>query len=240
MSNSSLPKVTLYSDWWAVPNPWKGGYGIILQYKDIKKEFSQGYTLSTNNRMELTGVITGLWKLTKKSQVEVYTDSQYTINGIEKWWAQKWQSNNWMRTKTQKATNADLWEKLLLLVEKHEVTFHWVKWHNGHPENERCDELATLALEWNNLIEDTWFNWEEQAVLTKKSKFTTPPAQKTTWKKTKVSQEWDTCWKCGTAVIKKIPKKKKLKPWQTFYYEYFLYCPWCSTNYMIEAWKREL
>ncbi|PIE85153.1 ribonuclease HI [Candidatus Gracilibacteria bacterium] len=159
--NLNLPEVELYSDGGAVPNPGRGGYGVILSYKGIKKEFSKGYKKSTNNRMELTGVIVGLSKLKQKSRVQVYTDSQYTINGIKKGWAEKWRSNNWYRTKNKKALNSDLWEKLLLLLDKHDVSFNWVKGHNGHKENERCDELATLALNNKNLIEDEGFEDNE-------------------------------------------------------------------------------
>ena len=100
-------------------------------------------------------------KLKKKSIVNLHTDSQYTINGIEKWWAKKWKANDWMRTKSEKATNHDLWEKLLILVEKHEVRFHWVKWHNWHEENERCDELAVIAAQGDNLkIDEVFENYE--------------------------------------------------------------------------------
>jgi len=123
-----LKQVDIYSDGWARPNPGPGGYWIIMSYKWIKKEFSSWFKMTTNNRMELTGVITGLSKLKEKSRVNIFTDSQYTINWIEKWWAKKWEDNNWMRTKKEKATNHDLWKKLLKLVWKHEVKFHWVKW----------------------------------------------------------------------------------------------------------------
>ena len=235
---SLLPKVTLYSDWWAAPNPWKAGYGIILCYKDIKKEFNQWYTLSTNNRMEMMWVITGLSKLNTKSSVEVYTDSQYTINGIEKWWAKKWKSNDWMRTKTEKATNHDLWKILLELTEKHTVRFHWVKWHNGHIENERCDELATLALNSDDLIVDEGFTWEAAAPKTKWEQITNILSKNKNTNK--ISQHWDICGKCNTPVEKKIPKKKKLKPTQTFYYEYFFTCPGCKTNYMVPEGKRNV
>ena len=397
----SLPHVQLYSDWWAAPNPWKAGCWIILCYKDIKKEFSQWYTISTNNRMEMTWVITGLSKLKTHSYVDVYTDSQYTINGIEKWWAKKWKANNWMRTSSQKATNYDLWEILLTLVEKHTVKFHWVKWHNWHIENERCDELATLALNSADVIEDSGFqsaevqplplsphpqplsfggegsqydwvqiflspaisssysirkselqspwyifelakdfrknqtqteqklwdilrnNWinnlkfrrqhpigryiadfyceslkiiieldwkihndtiqkeydaernalitsygfniiriqndiilnnqSNQNILLLTNIMCYPPLlqrrgvrgegeQKIlkTKNTNKISASWDMCWKCNTPVEKKIPKKKKLKPTQTFYYEYFFFCPWCKTNYMVPEGKREV
>jgi ribonuclease HI len=141
-----LPEVDIFSDWWARPNPGPWGYWVVMKYKWVIKEFSWFEDNTTNNRMELTGAIIWLEKLTKKSKVNLHTDSQYTINGIEKWWAIKWRENNWMRTKSEKATNYDLWERLLNIVEKHEVKFHWVKWHNWHIENERCDELATEAI----------------------------------------------------------------------------------------------
>ncbi len=231
-----LPKVELYSDWWAAPNPWKAGYGIILCYKDIRKEFNQWYKISTNNRMEMTGVITGLSKLKTKSQVDVYTDSSYTINWIEKWWAAKWKQNNWMRTSSQKAINYDLWEILLELTQKHEVTFHWVKWHNWHVENERCDELATLALNSDDLIEDEGFKWEVASTQNDPITKILSKCKNTN----KISKDWDICWKCNTPVVKTIPKKKKLKPEQKFYYEYFFNCPWCKTNYMVPEGKREI
>ncbi len=240
--NSPLPHVKLYSDWWAVPNPWKAWYGIILCYKNIQKEFFQWYTLSTNNRMEMTGVITGLSKLKTQSRVDIYTDSQYTINWIQKWWAQKWKENNWMRTKNEQATNHDLWNQLLELTSKHEVTFHWVKWHAWHVENERCDELATTALEGNNLIED------EGYIIKDSSSVSSPEGEENTNTRglikkkntNKISKQWDICWKCNTPVIKKIPKKKQHKPEQTFYYEYFFNCPGCKTNYMVPEGKREI
>jgi ribonuclease HI len=155
-----LPKVFIFSDWWARPNPWVWGYGIILCYKDIKKEFSWWYKMTTNNRMELTWVIKALEKLKTKSEVDIFTDSKYTIDWIEKWWAKKWKLNNWYRKWRKKAINYDLWDKLLGLVEQHIVKFHWVKWHNWHVENERCDELATLALQKKRLLVDKWYKEE--------------------------------------------------------------------------------
>jgi len=233
----NIPKVEIYSDWWSVPNPWKWWYWVILCHKWIKKEFSQGFKVTTNNRMELTWVIVWLSKLKTKSQVEIFTDSQYTINGIKKWWAEKWKKNNWYRTKSEKAVNADLWEKLLALSKIHKINFNWVKWHSWHIENERCDELATLAINSWNLIDDKWF---------KSSKLTPLFTEKKDEKKqlinkkntNKIEKSWDVCWKCWESVIKKIPKKKKLKPSQTFYYEYFFYCSWCWTNYMTNEWKK--
>ena len=240
----NLPKVTIHSDWWARPNPWVWGYWVILSYKDIKKEFSKWYKMTTNNRMELMWAITGLEKLKKKSQVDLYTDSQYTINWIEKWWAVNWKAKNWMRTKSQKAVNYDLWDRLLKVVEKHEVRFHWVKWHNWHEENERCDELATEALKWKKLLEDNWFDWEvKQTNLLDNKKNKEKELIKvlnenlsTEQKKMKITKNWQACKKCGTPVEKKIPKKKNTKN-KSFYYEYYLSCPWCKTMYMVDDAK---
>ncbi len=114
--------------------------------------------------MELLGAITGLKQLKMKSKVSMFTDSQYTINGIQKGWAKKWRANNWFRTGSQKAVNADLWEELLSLTEQHEVTFHWVKGHNGHIENEFCDEMATLAMQAKDLLADEGFKETEEKI----------------------------------------------------------------------------
>ena len=233
----TLPKVDIYSDWGARPNPWPGWYGIIMCYKWVRKEFSWFEDNTTNNRMELTGVITGLKKLKTKSRVNIYTDSQYTINWIEKWWAQKWKENNWMRTKSEKATNHDLWEKLLVLLEKHNVKFHWVKWHNGHDENERCDELAT-----NEILKNTKNPSQsplvrgEVATVVDKQKLIQEVLNENVDKSIKITKEWQACRKCWTKVEKRIPKKKNTKN-KSYYYKYYLACPWCNTNYFMDDAK---
>ena len=135
-------EVTLYSDGSSRGNPGPGGYGVILRYKGVSKELSGGEERTTNNRMELTAVITGLSALKEPCAVTLYSDSKYIIDAIQKGWAKKWRANGWMRNAKDPALNPDLWEKLLDLLEKHEVTFVWVKGHAGHPENERCDQLA--------------------------------------------------------------------------------------------------
>jgi len=239
----NIPEVELFSDGWANPNPGKWWYWIILSCRWVKKEFSQWYTLTTNNRMELTWVITWLSKLKTRSKVQVYTDSQYTINWIEKWWAEKWKANNWYRTKVEKATNFDLWEILIDLIPKHEVKFTWVKWHNWHIENERCDELATLAMESDNLIEDKNYVPNESDQLTLTDTNNKDKIIKTLWKwdkSIKVTKEWDKCRKCLNKVIKKFPKHTQKTLEKKYYYEYFLSCPYCKTNYMIEDWKRDI
>lgn len=221
-----LPIVDIYSDGWARPNPWPWGYWVVMKYKWITKEFSWFDKHTTNNRMELTWAIIGLEKLNKKSKVNLYTDSSYVVNWIEKWRAKKWKENNWLRTKSEKAVNHDLWERLLIISEKHDVKFNWVKWHNGHEENERCDELAT-----EQILENTWwidFNTKEDLI----KKVLNKDVDKTI----KITTEWQECRKCWIKVEKKIPKKKSTKN-KSYYYKYFLSCPWCKTNYFVDEAK---
>ena len=137
-------RVTIYTDGACSGNPGPGGYGAILMYGGHKKELSGGEKLTTNNRMELMGVITALKALNRPCQVDLYTDSPYVVNGIEKGWTRKWQSNGWMRNKKEKAMNPELWQELLDLLEIHEVSFHWVKGHAENPYNNRCDEIAVM------------------------------------------------------------------------------------------------
>lgn len=234
-SEELIPEINIYSDGGAEPNPGKGGFGVIMTFNEYKKEFYQGYLLTTNNRMELMGVIFALEKLKKTSKVNVYTDSQYVINGIEKGWAKKWKSNNWFRTKTEKAINYDLWDRLLDLISTHEsVTFHWVKGHAGHTENERCDQLADLALNGNNLLNDIGYDPTNKNVSQQNQTGKTGQNQNTG----KILKDGDSCRKCNTSVIKKQPKKKTLKPNQEYYFDFYLFCPSCKTMYMVEEAKR--
>ncbi len=137
-----MKKVEIFTDGACSGNPGPGGYGVILKYKGSEKELSGGERETTNNRMELTAVITGLSALKEPCEVELYSDSKYIIDAVTKGWAKKWQANGWIKGDKKPALNSDLWEKLLLLLEVHKVNFIWVKGHAGHPENERCDKLA--------------------------------------------------------------------------------------------------
>ena len=139
-----MKKVEIFTDGACSGNPGPGGYGVILRYGEHEKELSGGEAETTNNRMELTAAIEGLGCLKERCEVTLYSDSKYLIDAIEKGWVYKWRENGWMRNKKEKAQNPDLWEKLLDLLKKHEVEFVWVKGHDGHPENERCDKLAVL------------------------------------------------------------------------------------------------
>ncbi len=135
-------KVTIYTDGACSGNPGPGGWGAVLVSDKHEKELSGGEENTTNNRMELTAVISALSALKRPCDVTVYTDSKYVVDAIEKGWAKKWQSNNWMRSNKDKALNPDLWQQLLDKLNIHNVSFIWVKGHAGHEFNERCDKLA--------------------------------------------------------------------------------------------------
>ena len=140
-----MKKVKIYTDGACLGNPGIGGYGAILKYNGHKKEISGGYENTTNNRMEITAVIEALKLLKEPCDITIYSDSQYVCNAITKGWAKSWETKGWMRNKKEPALNADLWKKLLELIENHKVELVWVKGHAGHPENERCDALAVEA-----------------------------------------------------------------------------------------------
>ena len=135
-------RVEIFTDGACSGNPGPGGYGAILKYGEHIKELSGGEEQTTNNRMELTAVIVALSALKEPCLVILTTDSKYVVDGIEKGWAKSWRENGWIKKDKKPALNPDLWGKLLDLLEIHEVNFNWVKGHAGHPENERCDELA--------------------------------------------------------------------------------------------------
>lgn len=137
--------VTLYTDGGALGNPGPGGYGAVLIYRGHRKELSGGFRLTTNNRMEIMAAIAGLRALKGRCAVAVYTDSQYLANAMTRGWAKRWRAGGWMRNKTDRALNSDLWQQLLDLCDRHDVTFSWLRGHAGTAENEHCDELARQA-----------------------------------------------------------------------------------------------
>lgn len=140
-----MKDVEIFTDGACQGNPGPGGWGSILRYNNHEKEISGGEKYTTNNRMEITAVLEAIRLLKEPCNITLYSDSQYVCNAIEKGWAKKWRSNCWMRTKKDPAINADLWEQLLTIIEKHNLNIVWVKGHAGHPENERCDQLAVAA-----------------------------------------------------------------------------------------------
>ncbi len=149
-----MKKISIYTDGACSGNPGPGGYGVLLVHGNNIKEISGGFNKTTNNRMELLACIVGLEALKEKCNVNMYVDSKYVVDSINKGWAKKWRRNGWMRNKKDKAVNIDLWKRLLDIIEEHEVTFNWVKGHAGHAENERCDTLATTAAAKDNLPDD--------------------------------------------------------------------------------------
>ena len=154
------PEVTLYTDGGALGNPGPGGYGAVLLYKSQRKELSGGFRRTTNNRMELMAVISGLESLKAPCRVTVYTDSRYVADAVEKGWAKRWRAAGWMRNKKDPALNPDLWERLLNLLDRHEVEFRWVKGHAGNRENERCDALTQESSHRPDLPPDTVYEQE--------------------------------------------------------------------------------
>ncbi len=137
-----MKRVMLYTDGACSGNPGPGGWGAILIYKDVEKVLSGGEDGTTNNRMELTAVIRGLQALKESCIVELYSDSKYVIDALQKGWAVSWRANGWKKADKKPALNTDLWEELLSLTEKHQLNYHWVKGHAENPYNNRCDELA--------------------------------------------------------------------------------------------------
>ncbi len=134
--------VTIYTDGACSGNPGPGGWGAILRYNEVEKELSGGEAQTTNNRMELTGVISALQALKEPCVVELYSDSKYVIDALDKGWAISWRKKGWIKSDKKPALNPDLWEALLNLCEVHEVRCHWVKGHADNPYNNRCDALA--------------------------------------------------------------------------------------------------
>ncbi|MCC5793044.1 MAG: ribonuclease HI [Legionellaceae bacterium] len=138
-------KVQLYTDGACKGNPGPGGWGVLLRYKDHEKELCGAEPHTTNNRMELMAAIRGLQSLSRSCDVDLYTDSQYLRQGMTQWMA-NWKKKSWTNSKREPVKNADLWQALDRLAQQHQIQWHWVKGHSGHPENERADALANKAI----------------------------------------------------------------------------------------------
>ena len=151
-----LKQVSLFTDGSCLGNPGPGGYGAILIYKQHQKELSQGYRLTTNNRMELMAAIAGLQSLQEPCIVQLTTDSQYVKQGITQW-IQNWKRRGWLTASKEPVKNVDLWKLLDAQVQRHQVHWHWVKGHSGHDENERCDILARAQACRRDLPQDTGY-----------------------------------------------------------------------------------
>ena len=153
-------KVTVYTDGSARGNPeGPGGYGAVIEYMDTRgilhvKELSAGFRRTTNNRMEMMAAIAAMEALNRPCDVALYSDSQYLVNAFNQHWIQNWIKKGWMRGKNEPVKNVDLWKRMLEAMKPHNVTFYWVKGHAGHPQNERCDQLATAAADGSDLLID--------------------------------------------------------------------------------------
>ena len=148
-----MNQINIYTDGAARGNPGPGGYGVVLEYKGHIKELSNGFRLTTNNRMELLAVIIGLESMKKSSQnIMVFSDSKYVVDAVNQGWVFEWE-----KKKYKKKKNPDLWKRFLLIYRQHNVSFTWVKGHAGHAKNERCDQLAVAAANSNNLMSDAGY-----------------------------------------------------------------------------------
>ena len=154
-------QVTIYTDGSCLNNPGPGGYGAVLLFGSQRREISGGFRLTTNNRMEIMAVISALEALKEPCQITLYSDSQYVVNAMTKGWARRWQVNDWKRNKKELAVNPDLWERLLMVSQPHDVDFRWLRGHSGIVENERCDRLAFAAANQSGLPEDSGYRTQQ-------------------------------------------------------------------------------
>ncbi|MBN1974804.1 MAG: ribonuclease HI [Sedimentisphaerales bacterium] len=224
--------VIIYTDGGCDPNPGAGGYGVVLIYGKHRKELSGGFRLTTNNRMEMYAAIMALETLKEPCKVKLYSDSKYLVNAMTLGWIKRWENKGWSKVK-----NPDLWKKIAGQCKRHKVEFLWVKGHNGNPNNERCDVLALNASKAKNLQVDEIY--ENNSNIKEMEDFPIHDAQDTKpAAKYKIVEEGQPCRKCSTPVIKKTPRRKKLKPGQSYYFEYFFFCPNCKAMYMVEEAKR--
>ncbi len=202
-----VKEVTIYTDGGCEPNPGPGGYGIVLLYGKVRKEVSGGFSLTTNNRMEIYAAIKGLELLKEPCKVTIFSDSQYLVSAMMEGWVTKWKKKNWITSSKEKAKNIDLWERLCSLCEVHQVTFQWTKGHAGNVNNERCDQLAYAALQAANLPPDDGYENRLEEV-----------------EPLKITSEGQPCRRCSTPVIKLISRKLKS----------YLFCPGCEATYTLE------
>lgn len=256
-SNSSdKPLVTIHTDGAAEPNPGPGGYGIVLQAGQHRREISGGFKLTTNNRMELLGVIVALEALSKPCRVNLYSDSKYVVDSIQRGSLEKWKRNQWKRGPGQPVKNVDLWKRYLEAASRHAVRFHWLKGHAGHAENERCDELAVAAAQGYDLPDDEGYLADPSSSGAQRARMQAASRLESSENdsesigekqpKTPTGDpdaepvEGGPCRKCSVTLVKKTTKPKAKKPGQTYYFEWYLFCPGCGTMYMVNQAKRML
>jgi ribonuclease HI len=228
-----MPEITIYTDGAASPNPGPGGYGVVMLSGSHRKEMSQGYQMTTNNRMELLAVVVGLEALKSESNITVFSDSQYVVESFNSGSVHKWSDKRWRRSVHAAVPNADIWRRLLVACARHKVTFEWVRGHSGNPENERCDKLAVTASKSEHLLEDVGYR-PDKSVTTFAEPATKLPRESHVRHKT----AGEPCRKCGTPLVKKDTKSKRRKPGQAHCFAWYLHCPGCKTMYTVEDAKR--
>ena len=233
-------QVTIYTDGASRGNPGPGGYGVVLLCGANRHELRGGFRLTTNNRMELLAAIVGLETLQVPCRATLYSDSKYLVNAMRSGAAQRWRSNDWCLNprKTKQAKNSDLWQRLLVACEDHEVTFVWVKGHANIEENERCDELSVQAAGQSDLEVDATYEQENPDTHAQPS-FDFPKRAHSTTTTEKITRVGQRCRKCGEPVVRRESRRRP-KRGQSYYFEYYLYCPECRTMYMVEEAKRWL
>lgn len=155
-----MKQVQIFTDGSCLGNPGPGGWAAILRYAQTEKELAGGFALTTNNRMELMAAIQALSILKQRCAVNLYTDSRYLVDAVEKHWLKSWLANGWRNSAKKPVKNQDLWEMLVPLLDKHEIKWHWVRGHAGHPENERCDLIAKTQASYPALPPDLGFHPE--------------------------------------------------------------------------------
>jgi ribonuclease HI len=224
--------VIIYTDGAADPNPGPGGYGVVLIYGDRRRELCGGFRRTTNNRMEIYAAIHGLQTLKEACDVTLYSDSKYLVQAMSDSWVERWRAKNWRRGQKD-VINADLWRQLWELCQTHRVTFTWVKGHAGNTENERCDALSVQLLKNKDLPADLGYEEkpEQEEIFGNLASSAKQPRPKLA--------EGGPCRVCSVPLIRRTPRDKKPKPGQTYYYEYYLYCPGCKRMFMVEEGKRQ-
>lgn len=240
--------ITIYTDGASSGNPGPGGYAAVIVADRRRREIAGGFRQTTNNRMELFAAIAGLEALQGGQIVRLVSDSQYLVESINQGWVRTWKSKGWRKTKKEKVPNADLWQRLLGQLERHTVTFEWMEGHAGHPLNERANWLAQRALLAPDLPVDEGYERASAAVgQTQAGLFDAPVGEEGLGvepgeapqgvNNRKLSTAGQACRKCGTPVEKRVPVRK-VKPGQSYYYEYYLQCPECGTIYLVDKAKR--
>jgi ribonuclease HI len=226
--------IHLYTDGGCSRNPGPGGYGAVIVENGAERRLSGGVALTTNNRMELLAAIKGLEDIPEGSNVLLTSDSKYLVDAISKGWIAGWKRRGWTRSAGE-LQNVDLWKRLEALLEKRTVKTFWVKGHLGHRENEICDALAVAALKKPNLPPDAGYVGTPGTPL---SVSPVPAGFSVPSSGAKITLPGQACRKCGHPVEKKKSKLHERKPGQFYFYEWYLSCPGCKTNYMVEAAKR--